>query len=176
MTLGKIYLKVKLLINHIYISFRCKSVGAKATIRKPILCTYDKVAIGDRSHVKEFSRIEAISSWSEQTFEPMLIIGNGVSIQQNAHITFAGHMEIHDGCLIAPRVTITDIHHINSDHVTYPSFSNIVVKPTIIEKGVFIGTNVVILPGTRIGEFSTIGANQVISGKIPARTVIKDKS
>ncbi len=43
--------------------------------------------------------------------------------------------------------------------------------PTIIEDGVFVGMNAMILKGSRIGRCSVIGAGSVVSGEIPAGVV-----
>jgi len=166
-------LRLILLLNHLTAKIRLAECGFKTTIRAPLCCSYKFIKIGTDSHIKHYGRIEAISKWNASTFDPLLSIGSRVSIQQNVHITFAGHLEIGDGCLIAPRVTITDIHHSTTGDVSYPSDRKITVRETKIGKGVFIGANAVVLPGTNIGDFATIGANQVVSGKIPCRTVVK---
>ena len=41
----------------------------------------------------------------------------------------------------------------------------------VIGKGSWVGQNVVILPGVKIGKYSIIGANSVVSRSIPARSI-----
>lgn len=42
----------------------------------------------------------------------------------------------------------------------------------VIENDVWIGANVVVVTGTHIGAGSVIGANSVVSGKIPANSIV----
>ena len=162
-----------LFVNFLISKALMRKCGWKSTIRKPLFCSYKFIEMGSRSHIKQLGRIEAISSWGNCDFSPRLLIGSHVSIQQNVHITFAGVLSIGDGCLISPRVTITDIHHVVGKEDEYPSNTPIVCRKTTIGRGVFIGSNAVVLPGTTIGDFAVIGANQVVSGVVPDRSVVK---
>lgn len=44
--------------------------------------------------------------------------------------------------------------------------------PVSIGNGVWIGNNVVILPGTMVGDYAVLGANSVITGNIPPYSVV----
>jgi galactoside O-acetyltransferase len=44
--------------------------------------------------------------------------------------------------------------------------------PVIIEDDVFIGTQVMILKGTRIGKGSVVGAGSVVAGEIPPQVLV----
>jgi acetyltransferase-like isoleucine patch superfamily enzyme len=48
---------------------------------------------------------------------------------------------------------------------------NLTFKKTVIGNNVFIGTQVIILPGSTIGNNVIIGANSVVKGKIPSNSV-----
>jgi acetyltransferase-like isoleucine patch superfamily enzyme len=45
------------------------------------------------------------------------------------------------------------------------------IAPIVIKRGCWIGQNVVIMPGVTIGELSIIGANSVVTGNIPPRSI-----
>lgn len=46
------------------------------------------------------------------------------------------------------------------------------VRPIIIEDNVWIGTQAMVMPGTHIGEGCIVAARAVVSGKVPAYTVV----
>jgi acetyltransferase-like isoleucine patch superfamily enzyme len=45
------------------------------------------------------------------------------------------------------------------------------IAPIVIKRGCWIGQNVVVMPGVTIGELSIIGANSVVIGNIPPRSI-----
>ncbi|WP_433832483.1 sugar O-acetyltransferase [Actinoplanes sp. CA-015351] len=89
----------------------------------------------------------------------------------NVNLTFVDDVEIRigDGVMIAPGVTLTTTGHpIHPDlRVDFRRFS----EPIVIEDKVWIGSNVVVLPGVRIGYGSVIGAGSVVSRDIPPMSV-----
>lgn len=85
----------------------------------------------------------------------------------NVNLTFVDDVEIvvGDGVMIAPSVTLT-----TTGHPVHPAlredfrrFS----RPIAIEDKVWIGSNVVVLPGVRIGYGSVIGAGSVVTKDVP---------
>ncbi|GIF22332.1 galactoside O-acetyltransferase [Actinoplanes tereljensis] len=89
----------------------------------------------------------------------------------NVNLTFVDDVEIRigHGVMIAPSVTLTTTGHpihpgLRED---FRRFS----EPIVIEDKVWIGSNVVVLPGVRIGYGAVIGAGSVVSRDIPAMTV-----
>lgn len=89
----------------------------------------------------------------------------------NANVTFVDDVEIRigNGVMIAPNVTLTTTGHpVHPDRrVDFARFS----EPIVIEDKVWIGSNVVVLPGVRIGYGSVIGAGSVVSSDIPPMVV-----
>jgi galactoside O-acetyltransferase len=76
---------------------------------------------------------------------------------------------IGNGVMIAPSVTLTTTGHpIHPDQrVDFTRFS----EPIVIEDKVWIGSNVSVMPGVRIGFGSVIGAGSVVTRDIPAMVV-----
>jgi galactoside O-acetyltransferase len=89
----------------------------------------------------------------------------------NVNLTFVDDVEIRigDGVMIAPSVTLTTTGHPvhPGRRVDFARFS----EPIVIEDKVWIGSNVVVLPGVRIGYGSVIGAGSVVSRDIPPMVV-----
>ncbi|CAM5322727.1 sugar O-acetyltransferase [Streptomyces atroolivaceus] len=89
----------------------------------------------------------------------------------NVNLTFVDDVDIHigDGVMIAPSVTLTTTGHPvhPSRRADFGRFS----EPIVIEDKVWIGSNVVVLPGVRVGYGSVIGAGSVVSRTIPPMTV-----
>ncbi|NED82634.1 sugar O-acetyltransferase [Streptomyces sp. SID11233] len=89
----------------------------------------------------------------------------------NVNLTFVDDVDIRigNGVMIAPGVTLaTTGHPVHSARrVDFARFS----EPIVIEDKVWIGSNVVVLPGVRIGYGAVIGAGSVVSRDIPPMTV-----
>lgn len=89
----------------------------------------------------------------------------------NVNLTFVDDVDIHigDGVMIAPSVTLTTTGHPvhPARRVDFTRFS----EPIVLEDKVWIGSNVVVLPGVRIGYGSVIGAGSVVSRDIPPMVV-----
>jgi galactoside O-acetyltransferase len=89
----------------------------------------------------------------------------------NVNLTFVDDVEIRigDGVMIAPSVTLA-----TTGHPVHPALREDFRRfsePIVIEDKVWIGSNVVVLPGVRIGYGSVIGAGSVVSRDVPPMTV-----
>ncbi len=91
-----------------------------------------------------YGRIE----WST---EPWII-----TIGKNVHITDGVRFETHDGGTLLYRHLIPDLE---------------ITKPIVVGDNVYIGNNVIILPGVTIGNNVVIGAGAVVSKDIPDNSV-----
>jgi acetyltransferase-like isoleucine patch superfamily enzyme len=97
-------------------------------------------------------------------------IGKYCQINENVFIQGAN---IGDYVMIAPGVTIMNSTH-NYDKLDVPMITqgDIKYNNTIIEDDVWIGRNVIIMPGMLIGRGSIIGAGAVVTKNIEPYAVV----
>lgn len=109
-----------------------------------------------------------------------LFIGNNCEIGDNVHIVAYEKVEIGNNVLMASKIFISDTNHgnykpecveIQDTPYSIPNKRLLVTKPTTIGNNVWIGENVVVLPGSKIGNGCIIGANAVVTGVIPDNSI-----
>ncbi|MDR2418578.1 MAG: sugar O-acetyltransferase [Treponema sp.] len=95
----------------------------------------------------------------------------GKGIYCNFNVTFVDdeHIYIGDYCMIAPNVVIATSGHpilpvLRENHYVYN-------LPVRIDRNVWIGSGVQIMPGISIGDNSVIGAGSVVTSDIPTNVV-----
>ncbi|WP_454975766.1 acyltransferase [Capnocytophaga bilenii] len=151
---------------------RFKHLGGRSFIDAPIKISKKHISCGSNVYIWKNSRIEAVTKWKNKIYFPDIIFEEGVSIQQNLHLTCAKKVFIGKNTAIVSNVTITDIIHLH----TIPNIpvlqQDIEVKEVYIDENSTIYSNVVILPGTFLGKNSIVGANSVVSGIFPDYCVI----
>lgn len=98
-----------------------------------------------------------------------LFLGNNVYV--NFNLTVVDDVEIYIGnnVMIAPNVTLTTANHPIEPELRRKGYQY--AKKIFIKDNVWLGANVVVLPGVTIGENSVIGAGAVVSKDIPANVV-----
>lgn len=98
-----------------------------------------------------------------------LHLGSNVYINFNLTLVDDGHIFLSDNVMLGPNVTIATANHpidpeLRSMGLQYN-------KDVYIGENVWIGANVVIVPGVRIGENAVIGAGSVVTKDIPDNTL-----
>ena len=118
-------------------------------------------------------RIECINKWKNDSFSPILKIGHNVCLGFRCHIGCINYISIGDNVLVGSNVLITDHSHGKSEECELsPNDRKLYSKgPVVIENDVWIGDNVCILPDTKIGHHSIIGANSVVIHDIPPYSI-----
>lgn len=101
-------------------------------------------------------------------------LGYNVSFNDGCSIVAHDHIEIGNNTITGPNVFIYDHDH---DFRAKEGLRALKYKtsPVIIGNNVWIGANVVILRGTKIGDNCVIGAGTVIKGEYPENSIIVQK-
>lgn len=125
-----------------------------------------------------------INSRTLKEFKPC---GECVRLVNRAKIVSPENIEIYDNVHVGDNayldgrsgITIGENTHISRNFVVHSSSHNYLgirlsyddtynMKPVVIERNVWIGTNVVLVPGVRIGEGAILGAGTVVTKTVPA--------
>ncbi|WP_429164003.1 acyltransferase [Aeromonas rivipollensis] len=146
--------------------------GRGSLIRKPLLLTPEFINLGRNVFIWDAARIEGIKNHGNQKFNPKIIIGDGVTIQQRCHITAAGELFIGDNCLISFDVMIQDTDHVYSDITIPVGLQPLSVNQTIIGEQCFIGSGAKIMAGSHLGKHCIVGCNSVVRGHYPDYSVL----
>ena len=138
-----------------------------STIVSTIRITPKYIRMGRNTFVWKNARIQAFPTYRGTSYNPMIILHDGVTIQQNVHITCAERIEIGENTAIVANVTITDIIHPYTAKDEHMNDQKLVVKPVSIGPYCSIFNNAVILAGVTIGKHVVIGANSVVTHDLP---------
>ena len=134
-----------------------------------------RIRIGDRSHIK--GELITLGHGGE------ICIGNDTYIGPNTHIWSGKKVTIGDRVLIGPDCYIfdNDIHPIDAKtrHKQFleivstgqPEWVTLNDKEIVIEDDVWIGANVIILKGVKIGGGGVVGAGSVVTHDIKANSI-----
>jgi carbonic anhydrase/acetyltransferase-like protein (isoleucine patch superfamily) len=95
-----------------------------------------------------------------------LLIGDRVFINQGVTIAVTESIEIGDDTKIGDFSTILDsnYHELEPGRPDKP-------QPVTIGKNVWLGTGVLVMPGSRIGDHTVVGARSVVRGELPPRVL-----
>ncbi len=104
--------------------------------------------------------------------DPVVRIGDRCMIGRGSHIVGHFQVEVGDDVHTGPYVYVTDQNHgyENPDRVVHEQWPSDV--PVRIGDGSWLGTRVVILPGTVLGRNVVVGAGAVVRGVFPDHCVI----
>ena len=109
----------------------------------------------------------------EQTFEPVIRIGDRVTATASLQVVAFQEVVIEDDVMFAANVFIADGTHSSARGDVPYKFQGIApVAPIRIGRGAWVGQNVVVMPGVTIGELAVVGANSVVTRDVPARTIV----
>lgn len=144
-------------------------------IQKTIFMDKGKIEIDDKFSIGYKIGGGFKGAFSEiQTREKQAIIKIGRNFCTNNGIFLCANkkIEIGDDVLIGKNVTIMD----HNGHGISPEFRRNyggTAKEIIIENNVWIGSGAYILPGTKIGYNSIVGAGAIVKGEYPPNCIIQ---
>lgn len=114
--------------------------------------------------------------------EPGAIIRDQVEIGQNAVIMMGAILNIGAvvgegtmidmGAVLGGRATVGRNCHIGAGAVLAGVIEPASATPVIVEDGVLIGANAVVIEGVRIGEGAVVAAGAVVTQDVPANAVV----
>lgn len=156
-----------------------KSIGNIFIIGKNFICKgSENIEIGDNFYAGNNVKLMTWKEYNNKStgYNPVMKIGNNVSINENCFISCVNRITIGDGVLMGDNVFITDNYHGNnsmSEINTIPLNRKLYSKgPVTIGENVWIGRNVCIMPNVKIGNNVVIGANSVVTHDFENNTII----
>lgn len=170
---GRLWLLTSRLSGSLDVAPNSKVVG-KPSVR---VVTGARIAVGEcvvlnssrlAYHAGMYSPVTLIAD------KPGAIISIGRDSRLNGAVIHSqASVKIGSRVLMAAQATVLD----SNGHVVQPIHRRLVQRdeprPVVIEDDVWIGLGAVILPGSHIGRGSVIGANSVVSGKVPAFSMVR---
>lgn len=173
--INSIIRKKRILYCYFFKGLKLDMIGAHCKLKGSGLYMGKNICIGD------FCWIESVDNYNEQSFSPIIKIGDDVVMSDFVHISAVKHISIGSGTLIGGKVYIGDHSHGNYKDPEKWNLEKEVIpvqRPLSDEKDIRIGKNcwicdgAVILAGATIGENCVIGANSVVKGTFPANSLI----
>lgn len=103
-------------------------------------------------------------------------MGERCQIGDNVHLVSSASLRIGDDCLFASKVFVSDTSHGSygaggSAPCTCPADRPLDAEPVAIGDRVWLGENVVVLPGVTIGDGCIVGSGAVVCKSLPANSV-----
>lgn len=124
------------------------------------------------------SKVLKVMAYDKDSFfEPGVYLGSGenVSIGRNCHINENAFIQgafIGRDVMIAPNVAILNVSHNHLDpSMPIISQGSSPVQNPVISDDVWLGRNVIVLPGVKIGKGSIIAAGAVVSRDVPEYSI-----
>lgn len=87
-------------------------------------------------------------------------------------------LDCRGGILLKDNVTLSNrtnvVTHINVGYASHPLQKHYPTRErqVVFEDGAYVGTAATILPGVTVGKAAVVGAGAVVTGNVPARTVV----
>jgi acetyltransferase-like isoleucine patch superfamily enzyme len=87
-------------------------------------------------------------------------------------------LDLAEGVRLERQVTLAErvlvLTHTNVGYADHPLQAHFPPRaaPVVVEAGAFVGANVTLLPGVRVGSQSFVAAGSVVTADVPARTLV----
>jgi carbonic anhydrase/acetyltransferase-like protein (isoleucine patch superfamily) len=103
---------------------------------------------------------------------PVLRIGDRCSIGRGSHLVAHRSLVIGDDVITGPHVYVTDQNHVYADTGVPIGQQWPTEDPVEIGSGSWLGAGAVVLPGTRLGRNTVVGAGAVVRGTYSDHAVL----
>ncbi|HEY5304353.1 MAG TPA: acyltransferase [Acidimicrobiales bacterium] len=154
-------------------SFHYFGAGAGLMAPQGIIYNERYLSIGDGTLVGPNVCLTAgISGDQEMLHSPVVTMGKKCVIGRGSHIIGHWSIILGDEIQTGPYVYITDQNHSYLDPDTPVGWQTPEESAVSIGSGSWLGTNVVILPGTHLGRNTTVAAGAVVRGTFPDHVVL----
>jgi len=157
---------------------RFHSMGAHSCICFPPGSVFGEggIAIGAHTLIGPYVSLSAGMPGDPATLgpgaEPVVVIGERCSVGRGTSIVGMRHIDIGDDVAIGPNVYITDHNH-RYDDISEPIAGQWLAEDAVrIGAGSWLGTGVIVLPGSDIGAHVAVAAGSVVRGPVPDRSVV----
>lgn len=168
-------------IRDFLLAAKLKTSGMKLG-KHPRMAGLSHIRLGTNFSAGDGLWLEAVTFFNDTCLQPRLTIGVNCSVSDYVHIGCANCITIGNEFLCGSRVIISDHNHgIYNAVPDGPSPSPPTLPPmerplshdksVCIGNNVWIGDGVAILGGADIGDGVIIGANAVVTGRIPSFTI-----
>lgn len=149
------------------------SVGQKTTIIPSLrFSNLSGITIGNHVTIHQNCWIQVLRRDGDDG-TPKLIIKDNVGIGMNSTISVARKVVIEEFVFTARNVYISDHGHEYRDIGKPIAQQGIAdIREVVIGACTWIGQNVVVLPGVRIGKHCVIGANSVVNRDVPDFSIV----
>lgn len=120
------------------------------------------VSFGDRLQLRGFDGRITVRSMEDAP----IVIGHHVLLNSGVTIQATSGVMIGDNCLIGDNCQIQDTNYHEVDEG-----GAVEGAPIVIGRNVWLGRDVIVLPGVTIGDHSVVAARSVVTKSIPERSL-----
>jgi acetyltransferase-like isoleucine patch superfamily enzyme len=147
------------------------SFGPKSIIRPPLRLYGERaIAIGSGVFIGRDSWLQVLG---DHPTGVRISIGDNTSIVGSTVISAIERVTVGSEVLMARNCYLADHSHDTRDPDRAVLAQGVTdIAPVDIGDGCWLGQNVVILPGTKLGSHCVVGANSVVRGSFPDHSVI----
>jgi acetyltransferase-like isoleucine patch superfamily enzyme len=131
------------------------------------------IEIGNRSYVRSYSTIWALSSYEGGIYRPSIVIGDDVYIGRFVYLAAIDGISVGSGSVLSEHVYVSDHSH------GFDPNAGLIMKQRLVSKGpvkiganCFLGYRAAIMPGVVLGDHCVVGANSVVTRSFPAYSMI----
>ena len=136
----------------------------------PLGRSFNSIRVFLLKRIIEIGDNTSVQSGFQFGLRDVVKIGNNCQINEDVYIQSA---IIGNYVLVAQRVALLAVtHHFDDVNTPIIMQGSTPVNPPIVEDDVWLGRNVVVMPGIRIGKGAIVGAGAVVTRDVPAYAIV----